>query len=65
LGFGGIRIISNNIKSTIEYWKKRASEGPSDQLEFWTGLIAKHKQYLGLADKELDNSIFITQQVLH
>jgi hypothetical protein len=53
----------DEIKSTIEYWKKRAAEGPSDQLEFWAGLIARYKRYLGLDDRQLDNSIFMAQQI--
>ena len=60
---GQMKPDETEIKSTIEYWKTRAAEGPSDQLEFWAGLIAKYKQYLGLDDRQLDNSIFIAQQI--
>lgn len=60
---GRMKPDETEIKSTIEYWKKRASEDQADRLEFWIGLIAKYKQYLGLDESVLDNSIFIAQQV--
>jgi hypothetical protein len=60
---GRMKPNETEIKSTIEYWKRRASEDQADRLEFWIGLIAKYKQYLGLDESELDNSIFITQQI--
>jgi hypothetical protein len=60
---GRMRPDDAEIKSTIEYWNKRASEDQADRLEFWIGLIAKYKQYLGLDESQLDNSFFIAQAV--
>jgi hypothetical protein len=60
---GRMKPDESEIKSSIEYWKSRASEGPADQLEFWIGLIAGYKQYLGLGESQLDNSFFIAQQI--
>jgi hypothetical protein len=48
------------IKSQMAYWKTLLNESPADEMEFWIGLIAKHKQYLSLEDSNLDNSAFIT-----
>jgi hypothetical protein len=60
---GRMRPDEAGIRLTIEYWNKRAAEDEADRLEFWIGLIARYKQYLGLDDRQLDNSIFMAQQI--
>jgi hypothetical protein len=52
------------ITSQIQYWRQRLAEGPADQMDFWTGLIARHRHFLNLDGSNADQSVFITQ-VIH
>ena len=51
------------IQSQIAYWNQRLTEGPADEMDFWTDLIAKHSQFLEIDNRCLDQSIFIAQQI--
>ena len=53
------------IASQIKYWTQRLGEAPADQMDFWTGLIARHRHFLNLDGSTADQSVFITQMIGH
>jgi len=51
------------IASQIKYWTQRLAEGAADEMDFWTGLIARHRRFLSLDGSNSDQSDFITQMI--
>jgi hypothetical protein len=47
------------IQSQIAYWRQRLDEAPADEMDFWTGLIAKQRQFMELDTPCPDQSVFI------
>jgi len=51
------------IKENMKYWEERLMEAKIENQPFWKSLIESHKAYLELANKNLDNSFFISQEI--
>jgi len=51
------------IQSQIAYWTQRLAEGAADEMDFWTGLIAKQRQFLEIDNPCPDQSVFIAQMI--